>query len=84
MTKVMFKKMAKCDANYFKVNAPKILNKELSLKCVIDSSGKDLEVKKTCSQITALTNYQSIEQLEVKFPGKFSEAIVEKFVGSEV
>ena len=41
-------------------------------------------MKKTCTQIATLTNYQTMEQLEEKYPGKFSEEVIEKFEGSEL
>ena len=56
----------------------------LSLKSVLDNVNKDLSMKKTCTQIATLTNYKTMEQLEEKYPGKFSDQVIEKFEGSEI
>jgi hypothetical protein len=84
VTKEMFKAIAKCDPEYFKENSPKVLNKELSLKTVIENVNKELKKKKTIKLVSSLTNYQSAEQLEQKFPGKFSDDVIEKYVGAEI
>eukprot|EP00092_Neocalanus_flemingeri_P108693 GFUD01139602.1.p1 GENE.GFUD01139602.1~~GFUD01139602.1.p1 ORF type:complete len:825 (+),score=170.44 GFUD01139602.1:57-2531(+) len=84
VSKLMFKGISKCDQDYFKANSDKILNKKLSLKSLLDNVGKDLGKKKTIKNISALTNFQSVEKLRVQCPGKFDDDVIEKFVGAEI
>ena len=84
VTKEMFILIGKCDQEYFKENAARVLLNEISLKCLVQSVKKVLLTNKTKKLVTTLTNYQTTEQLEKKFPGKSSEEKIKMFVGAEL
>ena len=84
LTKEMFILLGKCDQEYFKDNAHKVIKKEISLKCLLESVKKVLQTNKTKKLVTTLTNYKSTENLEKMFPGKFTEEKIERFSGAEI
>ena len=84
VTKEMFILIGKCDQEYFRQNAPKVICKEMSLKCLVEGVKKVMETHKTMKLVTTLTKYQSHQELQEKFPDKFSQEKLEMFVGAEV
>ena len=83
VTKEMFILIGKCDPEYFKDKAPEICDGKVSLKLVLEGTKKQLKAKKTNKLVTTLTNYQSTEKLDKKFPGKFSAEVMKRYEGAE-
>ena len=84
VTKEMFILIGKCDQEYFRQNASKVIDKEISLKCLLEGVKKVMETNKTLKLVTTLTKYQSHQELQEKFPDKFSQEKLEMFVGAKV
>ena len=80
----MFKSISKCDPEYFKENSQKVLDKKISLQNLLENVGKDLGRKKAMKIVTTLTNYQSPEQLELRYPGKFTEELFDRYKGAAI
>ena len=84
VTREMFILIGKSDPEYVILNTPLVLNKTLSLKGLLEGATKVLKTNKTSKLVTSMTNYQTAGQLEMKFPGKFSEEVIKRFDGADI
>ena len=84
VSKAMFKNIGKCDPVFFKDNSHKILSKEISLKSLLENAGKIKENEKTVEVISKLIKCQDLVQIERKYPGKFTNKVIEKFNRAEI
>ena len=84
VTREMFILIGKSDPEYVILNTPLVLNKTLSLKGLLEGATKVLKTNKTSKLVTSMTNYRTAGQLEMKFPGKFSEEVIKRFDGADI
>ena len=84
VTLAMFKAISRCDQDYFKENSQSVLDKKLSLKSLLGNVDKDLGKKKAYQIVASLTNFQSPEQLEHEYPGKFTEDKIDRYEGADI
>ena len=82
--KVLFKKLAKVDQSYFEVNVPKVLDRELSLKELVLNFEEVQEYEKTQLALIELSQNQTLQELQQKYPGKFEKEVLDKFKGAVV
>ena len=84
MTNAYFNKLAKCDQDYLVRESGKVLNKDISLKTLIDNYKKYVELEKTYDSLSKIAGFKSKTQLLQQYPGKFDSNIVSRFNGAEV
>ena len=83
LTKDMFKNIAKCSPAFFEANYKSVTGGEMSLKTLLIESGKAEMILKTKSMIAMEANYESFETLQLQFPEKLSNDVVETFIGAQ-
>ena len=84
LTRVLFLKFSKLSIEYFEKNVHKVIEKEMSLKSMIEGFTEYLKVEKIRKIVCQLSNYKSIETLRSEFPGKVEDKDLDKFAGAEV
>ena len=75
--------LAKVDEVYFENNYQKILDRELSLRSMIQEFKNVKEMKQVYGILCQISGYRSLEDLKLLYPDKFSEDIMVKFMGAD-
>ena len=84
MTNQLFNQLAKLDENYFLSGCPKILSKQISLKCLVEEYGTLLSMDKVTRVLSVLAGHKTYEQIKQEFPGKFDLDQMKTFIGAEI
>ena len=82
LPKKMFKMLSKCSAELFEIHHERILNRELSLKEVLQNSEEILANQKIKATFAKEAEVASFEVLQKKYPGKINENVTKSFVGA--
>ena len=84
ITKSMFKLIGTCNSQYFEDNVCSVLDNKISLKSLLNSSKKSLEIEKVNTSLLEISKYQTMVALDVQYPEKFTPEVLEKYAGAEV
>ena len=84
LPKVLFSKLSKLNSEYFVKNVNRVLDKEISLKTLIEGFNDCLKVEKVKKLVCQLSNISDIKSLKEKFPGKFKDLVLVRFAGADI
>ena len=82
MTKVLFKLLSDCEAEFFEAHYERILAKQVSLNEVVKSSSTVSETQSSKVNIAKEANSASFDDLKRKYPEKVKENTADKFTGA--
>ena len=76
--------LAKMDETYFEENYRKVLNRESSLRSLINDFKKVKELKQVYGTLCQISGYKSLDDLKLQYPEKVNEDVMSKFVGADI
>ena len=84
LTKAQFRQLGRCKPEYFLAHHEKVINNETSLKDLLLGSQHSIELDKTACSFSQAAGHDDFEALKAKYPDRFDEHMLKKFMGAEV
>ena len=81
---VLFRKLANVDEDHFLSMSSRVESGELSLKILAEEFNIVSKRNYICSLVQKELGFQSMEEVNAAFPGKFDDAILDSFSGSVI
>ena len=80
--KILLKQVSKVDNEYFQEKAILVIEKQISLQFLVDEFFKIPKRQLIVACIIEISGFKAFESLKIMFPGKFTEDILDKYVGA--
>ena len=84
VTNILFNKLAKIDEQYFRDGYKKVLDREISLKCLIEEYEEVSGVRKVITLLSVIAGHRNYEAINYENPGKFDFETLKLFIGAEM
>ena len=84
LTKLEFRQLGSCKPAFFLANYEKVLENEKSLREILKEAQDQNDLAKTISAASQVAGHADMKSLRGKYPEKFDESILKKFIGAEV
>ena len=84
LTNIKFNKLSRCEENYVLVNARKVINIDISLLALIDSSQKCREISKVMDVLKVISGFDSEDNLCSAYPLDTRPSDLENFIGANI
>ena len=84
LTKAQFRQLGRCKPQYFLDHFEKVIKNKISFKQLLSQSQHSLELEKAALTFAQAAGHEDFEVLKKKYPDRFDEKTLEKFVGAEV
>ena len=82
LTNVMLRNLGKCTEEFFVLNHEKVLNKDWSLKLLLENSLKLIEIDKVYLVLMKIASFTPVEAIQIMHPGKFESEQMQPFIGA--
>ena len=84
LTKAQFRLLGRCKPEYFNECHGKVLGNKISLRELLEQSQHVKDLERTQYAVVQIAGHETFEKLVEKFPDKFSEGVLVKYIGAEV
>ena len=84
LTKAQFRQLGRCKPDFFDANYERVTRNEISMKDLLIESEKSIALDKTVCTISQAAGNEDFKALKEKYPNRFDDDSIQKFVGAEV